>query len=738
MVLVAIYSAAFFPLSALPGAAAQFFSIIPVAIIASWLGVRGGLIFGALFIPLLAALSVAAQGVAWNYLAFEGRPAALFSLMSMAAVAGRASDLGHRLAVQRGMSNSYTREIEKLATDRARLVTLGIELANATSAADVYEVTSKVLRSWLAADRIALVEVDEAAGAIEIKHVDGVEVPEFAVGDVYEIDEEWRKTIEADRADHRRSGRPVPSDRSENWRQAGFKSVLRVPLKRRDSVVGYMALSSYEENAYSEADDDLLLSAAQQITPHLRAASLLDNSLRESGFRKAQSEIARAMSMTAGVDAVFESAGMQMEALLDFDLGLIAEAEQGGNTLTVRHVLGSRASLIENGSTFDWDPDFAHLDDEVRYWDIESVEIGGGAYPFSLLASEGFRSVAMVTLMTEGEPIGWMLLCSTESSFESQYTSQLMQGIGAHLANTIIKGRVEVEQKRLMQRLAAQNNQLRLARANLQESQQEIERRNRELQEANQAKNTFLSAVSHELKTPLAIMVGFAELLGMNADGNLADQQLEQLGMVEKNGRHLDLLVSDLVDVSRIESGRLAVNLETTDPEEVLNETLAGLDSIAAEKRQALVRQFELDGTLVKADRARLSQVVNNLVSNACKYSPAESDITISAGIDGNELLVVVADQGLGIAKEDQEKLFTPFFRSSNEEAQKEKGTGLGLVITKSIIEMHGGSLDLDSELGEGTTFTVRMPGVMTPDDEMAGGDLSATVEDRQPNDDAA
>lgn len=674
---------------------------------------RGGLIVAAGFIPLLAGLTVAGQGERWDYLFFEGRPAALISLVAMASVAGRASDLRRRLAVQENLSDSHTRKTELLATNRTRLISLGIELANAHSTADVYRVASSIIGDWFTTDRIAFAVIDDKLSRVEVKHVVGDDVPGFEVGDMFEIDNEWQTNIDDDLAEKRKSGRSMPSDRSEQWKSAGFNSVLRVPLKTYDSVTGYLAISSYQHGAFTKSDDDLLLAATQQISPHLHAASLFDASNREAGLRRAQSEVARAMSMSAGLDRLCEVAGMQMEVLLDFDLGLVAETQQGKNTLIVKQAFGKRASLVQEHTIFEWDPDFTHLDDEVRYWDLDSIEIGEGAYPFSLFSSEGFRSMAMITLMTEGEPTGWMVLASSAGSLEHLYTAQLMQGIGAHLANAIIKNRVETEQKRLLRKLAAQNSELRAARAHLQDSQNEVEKQNEELQRANQAKNTFLSAVSHELKTPLAIMVGFAELLGMNIAGNLNEQQIDQLRMIERNGRHLDLLVSDLVDVSRIESGRLAVNLEPTDPEEVLEETLTGLDSIAVEKEQKLLREFNLDGKWVRADRARLSQVVTNLVTNACKYSPAKSDVTISASFDAHELVIVVTDQGLGITKEDQKKLFTPFFRSTNEDAQKEKGTGLGLVITRSLVEMHGGSLELDSDLGEGTAITVRMPGVM-------------------------
>ena len=727
--LVAVYVAAFFPLSQVPGAAAQFVAIVPVAIIASWLGMRTGLLFALLFIPLLAALSVVSQGQSWTYLLFEGRPAALLSLVVMAAVAGHARDLGMRLDRELVESDSDLIKIDNLARDRGYLISLGIDLADAHTVMAVHEVVDSMIRHRLAADQITITEIDRVTGVVTVVHASGPVLPGLEVGNKFELDDRLLSTIDHDRSDADDPVNILPSDQAESWQAAGFRSIARAPLKTKSQVIGFIDVSTYSANGINESDNQFLLLIAQNMVPHLHAASTLNASTRETGLKRAQIEVARAMSMSTGFDALCEIAGTQMEALLTFDLGFVAEAEQGTDTLTIKARFGPRSSIIAKETSFVWDPDFAYLDDEVRHWDLESLEIGDGAYPFSMLSSEGFKSVAMVTLMTEGEPIGWLVLASAGPSLDDEYTSQLMQGIGLHLANAIFKGRVEAEQKRLLKRLAAQNTELRAARTKLQESDEEVKKQNQELQRANQAKNTFLSAVSHELKTPLAIMIGFAELLGMNVTGNLEQQQLDQLRMVERNGRHLDLLVSDLVDVSRIESGRLAVNLEATRPGEVMQETLTGLDSIAVEKRQRIVRKLNVSETWVRADRARLGQIVTNLVTNASKYSPEESEIVVSADVDAHELVVVVKDSGLGISKEDQKKLFTPFFRSSNEEATKEKGTGLGLMITRSLVEMHGGTLQLDSDIGQGTTITVRMPGVMAePDEDNAEKKIEATA----------
>lgn len=328
------------------------------------------------------------------------------------------------------------------------------------------------------------------------------------------------------------------------------------------------------------------------------------------------------------------------------------------------------------------------------------------------LALEG-RSVALISLVAMAAVAGRVGEFARTHAAEREISQQRAEAIEAlYLA----KEKVETEQKQLVKRLAAQNRELRTARERMQESEAQLQERNAELQSASDAKNTFLSSVTHELKTPLSIVIGFTELLGTNANGNLTQEQLEQLCMVERNGRHLDRLVNDLVDVNRIESGRFTVNLELMDPEALLNETLDGLETITADKSQIVRKDFDLRRTMVKADRARLKQVITNLVTNASKYSPNDSVINVGASIENSALILIVADNGLGISREDQKKLFTPFFRSTNEDAQRENGTGLGLAITQSIIEMHCGSLELESALGKGTYVRVRIPGAAAPE----------------------
>ena len=244
----------------------------------------------------------------------------------------------------------------------------------------------------------------------------------------------------------------------------------------------------------------------------------------------------------------------------------------------------------------------------------------------------------------------------------------------------------------------------------LEELETRIADRTAELEEANQAKGRLLSIVSHELRTPLASMIGFAELLSMNRTGNLSEDQIEALRVIGRNGQNLNLLINDLLDMSRIESGSLRLTKSEFEVAPLIRDIEQSFSVILAPKRQSLRVKAPAHPITIVADRDRIYQVVSNLVSNASKYSPDGTSIELRVRVDGDRVGVEVEDRGIGISREDQAKLFEPFFRANNETTQAVHGTGLGLVISRSIVQMHGGQLTYVTALGEGSTFTVELP----------------------------
>ncbi len=235
-----------------------------------------------------------------------------------------------------------------------------------------------------------------------------------------------------------------------------------------------------------------------------------------------------------------------------------------------------------------------------------------------------------------------------------------------------------------------------------------------QVKEANQAKTEFMRIASHELKIPMTSIKGYSKLLEMGAVGALNEQQRDFLGVISSNVDRMTGLVNDLLDVSRIEAGRIRLEIQDVQMQDVINDVIESVQNQIKTKKLNLQVEIVKDLPELRADFNRMVQIVTNLVSNAYKYTPEGGSIMVMAGpYNGAEepgIAVTVKDTGYGISKEDQAKLFTNFFRSSDQHIRDEPGTGLGLSITKKMIETHGGELTFESEYGRGSSFTFTLP----------------------------
>jgi len=228
------------------------------------------------------------------------------------------------------------------------------------------------------------------------------------------------------------------------------------------------------------------------------------------------------------------------------------------------------------------------------------------------------------------------------------------------------------------------------------------------IEEANRLKTEFVSMVSHELRTPLTSIQGYAELL--LEDERIAGEQRESLTLVKKNSGRLLGLINDLLDLSRMEAGRLDLHRTSLDLAHLIPEVAGTLRPLIEAKRQRL--RLDLGDALpaVWADADRVTQILANLISNAHKYTLVEGSITVAARRDDGFVRVDVSDTGIGLSPEDQAQLFTKFFRAHDRSSQAGGGTGLGLVITRSLVELHGGRITVSSAAGRGSTFTFFLP----------------------------
>jgi signal transduction histidine kinase/HAMP domain-containing protein len=262
------------------------------------------------------------------------------------------------------------------------------------------------------------------------------------------------------------------------------------------------------------------------------------------------------------------------------------------------------------------------------------------------------------------------------------------------------------------ERGAAHHNTRRLA-VEVRQTAQRLEQLNADLDAVMKSKDLFLSNISHELRTPLNSIIGFTDLLLTEELGSsLSAQQRDFLETVARNGRHLLELINELLDLQRIAAGRMELKPEAVDLAALLTETTGSVQAQVQKHRHAMVVSPTPPGLRVQADRGRVRQVLLNLLSNAIKFTHDGGKITVAAGPvnGGSEVRIAVTDTGIGIAADDQPKLFQEFSQLDASASRKYEGTGLGLALSRRLIELHGGAIGVESEMGKGSTFWFTLP----------------------------
>jgi signal transduction histidine kinase len=317
--------------------------------------------------------------------------------------------------------------------------------------------------------------------------------------------------------------------------------------------------------------------------------------------------------------------------------------------------------------------------------------------PLVVLTGQGDEQIA-VELMKAG---------ATDYLSKSRVTPERLEQV---LRSAIRVYRAEVQVAIANQQLRETNELLIRKNQELEAQRQQIQLQNLKLLEASRLKSQFLATMSHELRTPLNAIIGFSQLLLRRSKGVLSAQQTDMVQRILNNGKHLLELLNDILDLSKIESGRLEVKPETFDVGQVVRATVEELRSLADEKHLTVELTIALDNPQIYSDPHRLRQVLVNLLSNAIKFTD-RGGVTVEVRTTEPEwVAITVRDTGIGIASEKVRQIFEPFRQIDQTTTRRHAGTGLGLAITDSLVRMMQGKITVESKLGEGSIFRVELP----------------------------
>ena len=285
-----------------------------------------------------------------------------------------------------------------------------------------------------------------------------------------------------------------------------------------------------------------------------------------------------------------------------------------------------------------------------------------------------------------------------------------LQRLRELLERNLEKQRLRAERQSLVARLKDSNRYLMRQHAALRRADEEILQVNRQLEQSNRYKSEFLANMSHELRTPLNAILGFSEIM-LDPTMNLTTgERTEFLRNIHSSGQHLLGLINDILDLAKIEAGKMELHAEDLQLAEVLQEVTAILEPMARQQGLRLTTIGATEAGVIKADRSKFKQVLYNLLSNAVKFTPAPGHITLTVKDSPEQLTISVRDTGIGIKPEDLPKLFREFEQVDGSYTRRYQGTGLGLALCRRFVQMHGGRIWAESQFGRGSTFTFTIP----------------------------
>jgi signal transduction histidine kinase/DNA-binding response OmpR family regulator len=477
----------------------------------------------------------------------------------------------------------------------------------------------------------------------------------------------------------------------EFQRIGGYRSIVGAPMIVDDEVVGVLTVWRTTVEPFDEHTCTLLTTFAEQAALALRnveLSSVLQSRSAELARKvdemEALAEVGQAISSTLDPDEVLTTIVEHAVQLSGADGGSLMEYDEDSRLFRVRTTYGTSDDVQERLKTVR-----IHVDESfvgraatsgvpVQVSDLAEVALDPH---LGVLHEAGWRSLVVIPLARSDRIVGALVVRRLSPGAFSDETCEMLTAFASQSAIALTNARLY----------------------------QQLEVQSRELATTSQHKSDFLASMSHELRTPLNAVIGFSEVLLERMFGELNERQADYVEDILGAGRHLLALLNDVLDLSKVEAGRMDLDITTFPAGDAIQSVLALVRERASQHGVDLRFDSADAPGHITADELRLKQVLLNLLGNAVKFTPEGGTVTVRAWTGGPEVFITVSDTGIGIAESDRSRIFDSFQQGTRSSSSSE-GTGLGLTLSRRIVELHGGRMWLESEVGLGSTFGLALP----------------------------
>ena len=508
--------------------------------------------------------------------------------------------------------------------------------------------------------------------------------------------------------------------RHDLQRVAGFRTTVGAPMILDDQVVGGMSVWRNDVHPFDEREMAIVSAFAVQAAMALNGVQLVQQLesrsaelARKVDELEALRAVGEAVSSSLDVDDVLDTVAEHAVALSGTDGGSIMEYAERDRCFLVRSVYRTDPEVVEQLRSIRIDLDETLVGRAAKQRrpivvpDLGAVELDPH---LRILHDAGWRSLVAVPMLHEDQVVGSLIVRRKRTGNFSEETVNLLETFASHSA------------------LALVNAQL----------YRELKQQSLELELASRHKSEFLASMSHELRTPLNAVLGFSEVLLERMFGDINERQEEYLRDIHGSGKHLLELLNEILDLSKVEAGRMELEYSSLDLSALLDDAASMLRERAAAHGIELRVETGADIGPVYSDVLRLKQVVLNLMTNAVKFTGDGGSVAVRAKRSGPEIAISVTDNGIGVPEADRERIFESF-QQGGRGSSLEEGTGLGLTLSRKLVELLGGRMWLESEVGVGSTFGFSLPSRQPSDDEerpspTAGLGEVVVIEDDRPS----